>query len=345
MSARITRKRGRYESTLSQEPEDDTVTGDVGQREEGEGLKRDDEFWYEDGTVILVARDVEFRVFKGILADHSPVFRDMFSLPQPPEAAMAPYPVVHVTDTPEDLRHLLRACIPKNHSSPFVPNNPSFDVISASIRLGHKYQISQLVEHSVDYLKMYYTDDYHLFLQRGRPYWPPSFKAEHAIGVINLARLTGEHSLLPVAYLICCTLGKDNLRGFQREDGSWEQLPLDDVVLCFEARGNLVARRTAATLYVFVTKDNGGCTTPHKCQQTLYDFLNKLTVVELSNPDPFDSVLQVHKGELQESLCRECWLLLDNYDIEQRDFIWDELPSFFGLDAEIVESTDTSADG
>ncbi len=116
MSARVTRKCGIYESTVSQEPEDDTVAGDVGQREEGEGLKRDEEFWYEDGTVILVARDVEFRVFKGILADHSPVFRDMFSLPQPPEAAIAPCPVVHVTDTPEDLRHLLRACIPKIHS-------------------------------------------------------------------------------------------------------------------------------------------------------------------------------------------------------------------------------------
>ncbi len=47
--------------------------------------KRDNELWFEDRTVILVARDVEFRVYKGLLADHSPVFRDMFSLPQPPD--------------------------------------------------------------------------------------------------------------------------------------------------------------------------------------------------------------------------------------------------------------------
>ena len=53
-------------------------------------LKRDEEFWYEDGNIILTARRVEFRVFKGILANHSPVFRDMFSLPQPPSNASVP---------------------------------------------------------------------------------------------------------------------------------------------------------------------------------------------------------------------------------------------------------------
>lgn len=44
--------------------------------------QRDTEFWYDDGNIILVARDVEFRVFKGILAEYSPVFKDMCSLPQ-----------------------------------------------------------------------------------------------------------------------------------------------------------------------------------------------------------------------------------------------------------------------
>ena len=76
-----------------------------------EAKQQDEEFWYEDGTVILVVHDVEFRIYKGLLADHSPVFRDMFSLPQPPdppEAGCAPCPVVHLADSPEDLRYVLR---------------------------------------------------------------------------------------------------------------------------------------------------------------------------------------------------------------------------------------------
>lgn len=78
--------------------------------------KRDEEFWYSDGSIILVAGDVEFRIYKGLLADHSPVFRDMFSLPQPPVIASLTIdtcPVVHLSDSPYDLRHVLRAYMPK----------------------------------------------------------------------------------------------------------------------------------------------------------------------------------------------------------------------------------------
>lgn len=83
-------------------------------------IKRDDEFWFEDGNIVLVARDIEFRVYKGILAKHSPVFGDMFSLPPGPSsegttAATDICPVVHLSDSPEDFRHVLRVCMPETH--------------------------------------------------------------------------------------------------------------------------------------------------------------------------------------------------------------------------------------
>lgn len=82
-------------------------------------IKRDDKFWFEDGNIVLIARNIEFRVYKGILAKHSSVFQDMFSLPPPvaPESSRdtaAPAdacPVVHLSDSPEDLRHVLRVCM------------------------------------------------------------------------------------------------------------------------------------------------------------------------------------------------------------------------------------------
>ena len=81
-------------------------------------LQPDDEFWMEDGNLVLIARDVEFRVYKGPLIANSPVFKDMLSLPQPEGSSSsrctcghAPA-LVHVSDSPEDLRHLLRALVP-----------------------------------------------------------------------------------------------------------------------------------------------------------------------------------------------------------------------------------------
>ncbi len=93
--------------------------------------KRDLEFWYSDGNIILVARDVEFRVYKGLLADHSSVFRDMFSLPQPltdaPSSSAleeSTCPVVNLYDSPSDLRHVLRAYMPRGDSRCLSKSHP-----------------------------------------------------------------------------------------------------------------------------------------------------------------------------------------------------------------------------
>lgn len=87
---------------------------------------RDEEFWFEDGSVVLATSDIEFRVYKGVLADYSPVFRDMFTLPQPTslstiggnpaELTADPCSVVHLSDHPGDLKHVLRICMPKSSS-------------------------------------------------------------------------------------------------------------------------------------------------------------------------------------------------------------------------------------
>lgn len=39
--------------------------------------------WFNDGTVVLQAEHTLFKVYKGILARESEVFRTMLSLPQP----------------------------------------------------------------------------------------------------------------------------------------------------------------------------------------------------------------------------------------------------------------------
>ncbi|RPD58558.1 hypothetical protein L227DRAFT_576943 [Lentinus tigrinus ALCF2SS1-6] len=48
-------------------------------------------FWPEDGTIILLAGQVKFRVYRGVLTEHSPLFAEMLSLPQPAELHDAQY--------------------------------------------------------------------------------------------------------------------------------------------------------------------------------------------------------------------------------------------------------------
>ena len=77
------------------------------------GLEQDEDFWYEDGNIILTTADVAFKVYRGPLVKHSPVFKDMLSLPQPSSSSHAvACPVIPITDSANDLRHMLRVLMP-----------------------------------------------------------------------------------------------------------------------------------------------------------------------------------------------------------------------------------------
>ena len=75
--------------------------------------ERDEEYWLDDGNVILIAGQAAFRLYKGLLARQSAIFCDMFIAVDPdPAATFDGCPVVHLSDSPEDLRALLQVLMP-----------------------------------------------------------------------------------------------------------------------------------------------------------------------------------------------------------------------------------------
>lgn len=85
----------------------------------------------------------------------------------------------------------------------FGTENITYHKLSALIRIGHKYQMDHLVHQSLDYLRTMYPDDWSV-CSKGTPMWR---LGQYSIGVVNLARLTGAHHLLPCALMQCCSLG------------------------------------------------------------------------------------------------------------------------------------------
>ena len=101
------------------------------------------EFTAEDADVVLYASrcDVprEFRVHRTLLSIASPVFKAMFSLPQPTSSATpteAPIPVIDVDDTPEDLEVFLRIIYPFG-----LPPLSTLDAVSRALDILDKYQV------------------------------------------------------------------------------------------------------------------------------------------------------------------------------------------------------------
>ncbi|RPD58548.1 hypothetical protein L226DRAFT_466512 [Lentinus tigrinus ALCF2SS1-7] len=299
---------------------------------EGVARTRDEEFWFDDGSIILIARNVEFRVYKGLLADHSPVFRDMFSLPQPPisEGELeTPCPVVHLSDSAEDVRCLLRVCMPKTD----FKYDPTYESIASSIRLGHKYQIATLVNHAVGYLKEYYTDDYGKWKSH-KMGPPPRFQLVHAIGVVNLARLIECDSILPTAILHCCQLGAAGrlVSGLPRADGTTEHLSASDLALCFSAIMHLARAWVTIALRVRAPTKSPSCYHPIQCMRTFATRLNGPHIDEekLCYPNPFYSFGYLFTG-FSDSVCTSCYAMLCKRDVDERKDLWARLPATLGL--------------
>ena len=375
MSARVTRKRARTEEEESQvvKPEEasaNTGTSSTNERTTGisdfgepSQLKKDEEFWFDDGTVILHAGDVEFRVYRGLLESHSTVLAELFAQPHSTRAVSfggkysLPCPIVKLSDTPYDVRHVLRCCIPRDSgryvwheggcafvdttSSPFKIDSvaPSFDLVSAAIRSGHKYKFNDMYQKGLSLLKRHYSDSFDVW--DSTTSWSPSgWLDAQAIGVINLARLTGELSLLPVAFMVCVlNLDADLVRGFMHEDGSQEHLTLDDIGLCFHARNRLREASVAALFRVLSAATAvPGCKVSSQCSKVLRNaFRGKKAeenVGHLTTGDVFLYTASTYfgNGEDGTTLCQACSDVLKEQDLKENRIMWDRLPELLGIE-------------
>ncbi|OSD03792.1 hypothetical protein PYCCODRAFT_1466700 [Trametes coccinea BRFM310] len=311
----------------------------------------DDEFWFEDGNLILIAGDVEFRIYRGPLIANSPVFKDMLSLPSPPpnktEAASgatvahcicAKNPaLVHVQDSPEDLRHFLQALIP-GKTPRVAPDDDSFHTISACIRLGHKYEVDYMVDRSLEYLKRCFLVCASSSYSRPSFPKPPTFEDVHCIGVVNLARWTNTDILLPPALMACCELSATELmNGFSREDGTREVLCREDIGRCFVGRAKLVEASALIALRVFDQTLSPGCARRTECKPIFLRILDELK----NNKDVVcsirwhDSVIPyIQREDRDRYLCWPCYRMLEAREEKEQQEVWNKLPELLGLTVE-----------
>ena len=73
----------------------------------GEGAGRHlqhKDLWFEDGNVVIIAKNVWFKLYRGILAKYSTVFHSMFQVADMSAGdSVQGCPVVNLTDNPEHL--------------------------------------------------------------------------------------------------------------------------------------------------------------------------------------------------------------------------------------------------
>ncbi|KAF7360149.1 hypothetical protein MVEN_00743400 [Mycena venus] len=97
------------------------------------------------GDIILQAETTQFRINRDVLAKHSPVFEDMFAVPQPlNEPTMEGCSIVHVSDTAKDWELLLEMLYDPFRCEDTLP----FDLVASMLRLGRKYEFKAAKENA-----------------------------------------------------------------------------------------------------------------------------------------------------------------------------------------------------
>ncbi|PIL26161.1 hypothetical protein GSI_11916 [Ganoderma sinense ZZ0214-1] len=342
-----------------------------------QNLQRDEQLWYPDGNIILIAREIEFRLYQGPLMEHSRVFQDMLTMPQPPpsdtqpsSAASPACVTIHLDDSPEDLRHFLRVFVGKSflyvhppslrHSSAAAYANnpppthsyggfhPAYHEISACIRLADKYECTMLMQRSLEYLKRYFHDNFDAWKDDAAVFAPPKFERPHCIGVVNLARLTGQDKMLPGALMACCQLGAEIADGFPREDGSpdgaRETLSAADLARCFVGRAKLLEWNARATLRILHQEVHAECRQREQCGAVLLRMLRALedSSVLYSLRWDWSWMPWLDKEDPERELCGACYGMLgkNGRQKEQQRIIFDQLPALMQVEVKHWGKTD-----
>ncbi|KAJ7051318.1 hypothetical protein C8F01DRAFT_1174985 [Mycena amicta] len=317
--------------------------------------RRVDGLWFSDGNIVIQAEDLIFKVFQGILAARSPIFRDMLAIP-PPEArdvddSFEDCPLVRLPDSAADTESFLRAIF----DSEFFPAYPArieFAALQGCLRLSNKYEVDYLRQRALVHFSSGFP--VHLSLLDKRHYEAESLNPMERISwieeqgelpvatlleCIEMAREVDALWVLPAAfYALACQLGKAErlVRVVSRDEDDPSSLsPIDKTAFL---KGYDQHRQAVWGIFAFLSDPNVSgkkslCAQKTKCQaERLRAVGSWLSVLDSRSRKPLH-ILQIKKsgdGPLRH-VCDVCRTELAQVFHQKRQVFWDGVPSDYGL--------------
>ncbi|TCD62384.1 hypothetical protein EIP91_006966 [Steccherinum ochraceum] len=316
--------------------------------------------WFPDGSVVLRASDTLFRAYSGILALHSSVFKDLFTLPQPLDDSESfdECPLIALQDGEEELRDFLR--VVHDWSYLYSVSN-DLSVLLNLLRMSTKYDVIPLRARVIQLLATHFPRD-----PLQHPYLPPTSSypllfplpkdVQLTIRAANIFRETNALSLIPAALFACCGLSPDSLLGPRAVPDASNSNPTttspfgndtlnthshslspENLYTVLKARSTLILfTRQHIFGYAFTPRDPPTCLTPAICRLARADWaepINKAT----SRPGEQDGWINplspgTYLACMTRVACRRCVVELRESFEKGRKELWEGLPGVFGLD-------------
>ncbi|KAJ7055745.1 hypothetical protein C8F01DRAFT_1062537 [Mycena amicta] len=295
------------------------------------------DIWMPYGDIILQAESTQFRVNRDVLAQHSPVFSDMFTVPQPAdEPTVEGCHIVHLAgDSAYDWISLLDLIY-----DPYAEGEGlTLYAIEVMLALGQKYEMAKIRQHAIFCIESDFPDTKAAFdlLQSYRSQIPRKIchQAGLAVSVLNLADTYGIKTSMPVLALHCLNLySMDSLINDKvcRPDGSHIVLH-DNLKFMLSVAAERIMQQQEK-LFHWLELDNESVIPAEACEADDCDTdRGKIhRVVVRGRKEKRYMLLETWEGlKCRAFVCTPCFEEAKTRWNADRAISWTNLPSFFGL--------------
>ncbi|KAJ7196475.1 hypothetical protein GGX14DRAFT_672490 [Mycena pura] len=287
--------------------------------------------WMPGGDIILQTQSTQFRINSDILAQQSPIFRDMLSIPQPAnESTIDGCPIVHLFDAAKDWELLLETLYNPFQHKEALP----FDVVAAMVRLGRKYEMAAVKNNATWRIHYEFPNTFNSWVQVRNGLTKIELQPGRILDLLNLVYEYEIRSSVPTLAFECLNtaslecLMKDETR---RRDGSCVSLaPHIKLTLAIAVERIVNQQRT---LFQWLDDDtilpHTQCDSRTDCTKQRQELYR--TIMWGIEGDrylwfsPWDDV------DGTEGLCRKCSSVGEGAFKDTASKMWEFLPSFFQL--------------
>ncbi|KAJ6538863.1 hypothetical protein DFH09DRAFT_72543 [Mycena vulgaris] len=289
---------------------------------------RYEEFWFHDGSIVLLVGSLMFRVHQTVLSTHSEVFAGLFIVPQPPSSTKGQEKiegchVVQLHDNQNDFVDLLRGIYHPAHFDS-LPEELG-DVLSwmtGMLRLSTKYMIASLRQRCISVLKTRFPAtfaDYNAMISHPHR---KHYKSDDVMRTVRLVQECNVLEILPYAFYCVARMGLTRIATDTASDISWREK-----AICLVGRERLRwAEMSLSHSFLFAFQPAPRCTTP-QCALARGPQKEWRVLEAARSPNP----LKLFTRWQALNVCGECIAHAQVQHQAGREEVWQHLPVIFEL--------------